>query len=98
MKSELRLYCVLLLIAVTGACTRVPPSAGPVRAPAVVSKPAAGLGEKTITRGEVLKIAKSYAEAKWACSTKNADDQYNLMRAGQTYQGVAYNRGGWDTI
>lgn len=52
----------------------------------------------SITRQEVLRIARSYAEATWQCAEANANSQWNTLKPGATYQGVAYNWGGWDTI
>jgi cell wall-associated NlpC family hydrolase len=96
MRFGKRISCLLVLLAATSACTRmVSPDA--VRAP----KPAlakAAPARQTITRGEVLKIAQAYANATWQCSAKNANDQYNRLRPGKTYQGVVYNWGGWDTV
>lgn len=51
-----------------------------------------------ISRGEVLKIAQTYADATWQCSGPNANEQYNHLHPGTTYRGVVYNWGGWDTV
>lgn len=52
----------------------------------------------SITRQEVVRIAQSYADAAWQCGEANANSQWNTLKPGTTYQGVAYNWGGWDTI